>query len=124
MPDFADDTSSELERQARALTVVALVETVTYVALFYFWIVAPNDALKAIVGFFHGLIWLAFVAMTVIIRPAIGWSWRYTAVVVITGPIGGLMVFTRLRRTPRAALVHQPSHSGDPRSPVPPPDPA
>ena len=124
MPDFADDTSSELERQARALTVVALVETISYVTLFWFWIVQPNDALKAVVGFFHGLIWLAFVAMTVIIRPAIGWSWLYTAVVVVTGPIGGLMVFTRLRRTPRVELVRQPSRQGDPRSPASPSDPA
>ena len=124
MPDFADDTSSELERQARALTVVALVETISYVTLFWFWIVQPNDAVKAVVGFFHGLIWLAFVAMTVIIRPAIGWSWLYTAVVVATGPIGGLMVFTRLRRTPRAELVRRPSRQGDPRSAAPPPGPA
>ena len=47
MPDFADDTSSELERKARALKFMALFETVTYLLLFYFWIVAPNDAIKA-----------------------------------------------------------------------------
>ena len=120
MPDFADDTSSELERQARALTVVALVETVSYVTLFWFWIVQPNDVVKAIVGFFHGLIWLAFVAMTVIITPAIGWSWAYSAVVIVTGPIGGLMVFTRLRRTPRSELVRPRSQPAGPRSPAPP----
>ena len=51
MPDFADDTSSELERKAKALKFMALFETVTYVLLFYFWVIAPNDALKAIVGF-------------------------------------------------------------------------
>ena len=68
MPDFADDTSSELERKAKALKFMALFETVTYLLLFYFWIVAPNDAVKAVVGFFHGLVWMAFVAMTVIIR--------------------------------------------------------
>jgi hypothetical protein len=124
MPDFADDPSSELERKARALTVMALVETVSYVTLFWFWIVQPNDAVKAVVGFFHGLIWLAFAAMTVIITPAIGWSWLYTAVVIVTGPIGGVMVFTRLRRTPRAVLVRPPSPRGDPRSSAPPPDPA
>jgi hypothetical protein len=123
MPDFADDTSSELERKARALSVVALIETLSYVTLFWFWIVQPNDAVKAVVGFFHGLIWLSFVAMTVIITPAIGWSWLYTAVVVVTGPIGGLMVFTRIRRTPRAELVRQPSRQADPRVPAPPTDP-
>lgn len=112
MPDFADDDSSELERKAKALQVMALVETVSYLVLFYFWIVQPNDVVRQVVGMFHGLIWLAFVAMTVIIRPDIGWSWAYTALVVITGPIGGVLVFARLRRTPRAVLV-------PPRSPAP-----
>ena len=113
VPDFADDTSSELERKAKALAAIALLESVTYCVLFYFWIVAPNDVGKALVGFFHGLVWLAFVAMTVIIRPDIGWTWGYTALVVLTGPIGGVLVFIRIRRTPRAALVPPRSHAGD-----------
>ena len=124
MPDFADDPSSELERKAKALKVMALVETVSYVTLFWFWIVQPIGAVKAIVGFFHGLIWLAFAAMTVIIAPAIGWTWLYVALVVVTGPIGGLMVFARLQRTPRAELVRQPSPQGGPQPSVPPPGPA
>jgi hypothetical protein len=124
MPDFADDPSSELERKAKALKVMALVETVTYLTLFWFWIVQPNDAVKAVVGFFHGLIWLAFAAMTVIIAPAIGWSWVYVGVVIVTGPIGGLMVFARLQRTPRAVLVPQRPPQAGRRSSAPPPDPA
>jgi hypothetical protein len=119
MPDFADDPSSELERKARALMVMALLETVSYVTLFWFWIVQPHDAVKAVVGSVHGLVWLAFVAMTVIIRADIGWSWLYTAVVVVTGPIGGVMVFTRLRRTPRAVLVPHASQPEGRRSPSP-----
>src|SRR3954470_13915007 len=113
VPDFADDTSSELERKAKALKFVALFETVTYLLLFYFWIIAPNDALKAVVGFFHGLVWMTFVAMTVIIRPEIGWTWGYTALVVVTGPIGGVLVWWRLRQTPREALVPRPSPAAD-----------
>ena len=105
MPDFADDSSSELERKATALKFMALFETVTYLLLFYFWIISPNDGVKAIVGFFHGLVWMAFVAMTVIIRSDIGWTWGYTALVVVTGPIGGVLVFMRIRRTPREVLV-------------------
>ena len=124
MPDFADDTSSELERKAKALMVMALVETVSYVTLFWFWIVQPNEAVKAIVGFFHGLIWLAFAAMTVIITPAIGWSWLYTALVIVTGPIGGVMVFARLKRTPRAELVPHRTPPPGRESTVPPHDPA
>jgi hypothetical protein len=113
VPDFADDTSSELERKSKALAAIALLESVTYCVLFYFWIVAPNDVGKALVGFVHGLVWLAFVAMTVIIRPDIGWTWGYTALVVLTGPIGGVLVFIRIRRTPREALVPPRSHAGD-----------
>jgi hypothetical protein len=113
VPDFADDTSSELERKAKALRFVALFESVTYLLLAYFWLVVPNDALKAVVGFFHGLVWMSFVAMVVIIRSDIGWSWGYTALVIVTGPIGGVMVWWRLRRTPREALVPRPSPAGD-----------
>jgi hypothetical protein len=124
MPDFADDPSSELERKAKSLKVMALVETVSYVTLFWFWVVQPVDVVKVIVGFFHGLIWLAFAAMTVIIAPAIGWTWLYVAIVIVTGPVGGLMVFSRLQRTPRAVLVPPRSPQPDPGSVVPPPGPA
>ena len=38
VPDFLEDTSSELERKSKALSVMALFESVTYCVLFYFWI--------------------------------------------------------------------------------------
>jgi hypothetical protein len=113
VPDFADDTSSELERKAKALQFIALFESFTYLLLAYFWLIAPNDAMKAVVGFFHGLVWMAFVAMTVIIRADIGWTWGYTALVVLTGPIGGVLVWWRLHQTPRELLVPRPSPPAD-----------
>jgi hypothetical protein len=97
MPDFADDTSSELERKARALSVVALVETCSYLLLFYFWQIAKSDAGTAIVGSLHGMIWLAFCAMVIMITPAMHWTWLYTGVVIVTGPVGAVMVWVRLR---------------------------
>jgi hypothetical protein len=112
VPDFAEDTSSELERKAKTLEVVALVETVTYLLLAYFWLVAQSDAGTAIVGFFHGLVWMAFVAMVVFIRANIGWTWGYTVLVVVTGPIGGVLVWWRLMRTPRSVLVPHASPRG------------
>ena len=105
MPDFLEDPSSELERKSKALSVMALFESVTYCVLFYFWVVSPSVAGKALAGFVHGLVWMAFVAMTVIIRPDIGWTWGYTALVILTGPIGGILVLVRIRRTPREVLV-------------------
>ncbi len=97
MPDFADDTSSELERKARAVSVVALVETCSYLLLFYFWQIAKSDPGTAIVGSLHGMIWLAFCAMVIMIAPPLKWTWLYVAVVIITGPIGALLVWWRLR---------------------------
>ena len=105
MPDFADDTSSELERKAKALKFMALFETCHLPRCSSTsGSSSPNDGIKAVVGFFHGLVWMAFVAMTVIIRPDIGWTWGYTALVVLTGPIGGVLVWWRLRTyAPRSA---------------------
>ena len=97
MPDFAGETSTELERKAASLKWIALLETITYVILFYFWIISPSASGKAITGFFHGLIWMAFVAMTLMITPDIGWSWGFAAAGVLTGPIGGLIVWHRIR---------------------------
>jgi hypothetical protein len=98
VPDFADDPVSEVERMAVELKVVALVETVTYLLLAYFWLVADSRTGTAIVGSIHGIVWLAFAGMVVLIRPKIGWTWGYVVLVVVTGPIGGLLVFTRLQR--------------------------
>jgi integral membrane protein len=98
VPDFADDPSSEVARKARALRVVAVVETCTYLLLLFFWQGAHSDVGVAVVGFFHGLVWMAFVAMTVILARDIGWTWGYVVLVVVTGPVGGLLVYERLRR--------------------------
>jgi hypothetical protein len=98
VPDFADDPTTELERKARALSWIALTETVTYLVLFYFWIVNPNVAGKAITGSIHGMVWLTFVAMVVMITSDMGWSWKYSIAVIVLGPIGGIMVWERIRR--------------------------
>jgi hypothetical protein len=98
VPDYADETTTELERKARALSWTALTETCTYLILFYFWIISPNVAGKAIAGSVHGMIWLAFCAMVIMITPEIGWSWKYSVAVIVLGPIGGIMVWERIRR--------------------------
>jgi Domain of unknown function (DUF3817) len=95
--DFAGDTSTELERKAKALSVVALVETGSYLLLFYFWQIAKSDTGTAVVGSLHGMIWLAFCAMVIMIAPPLRWTWTYVVVVIVTGPIGALLVWARLR---------------------------
>jgi hypothetical protein len=112
VPDFADDTSTELERKARALSFVALVETCSYLLLFYFWQIAKSDPGTAIVGSLHGMIWLAFCAMVIMIAPALGWTWLYVGVVIVTGPIGAVMVWWRLRKDGVSVPAHETDVTG------------
>jgi hypothetical protein len=95
--DFAGDTTTELQRKAKALSVVALVETCSYLLLFSMWQIAKSDTGIAVVGSLHGMIWLAFCAMVIMIAPALRWTWLFCAVVIVTGPIGAVMVWYRLR---------------------------
>ncbi len=120
MPDYADDPTTELERKARALAIIALAESVTYVILFTFWLIVPNAAGKAITGSVHGMIWLTFCSMVIMITPAMKWTWKYAVVVIVLGPIGGLMVWHRIRRdgvpapAPRPAMNSMTTPSAQP----------
>jgi hypothetical protein len=97
MPDFADDTTTELERKAATLRWISAIETVTYVVLFVFW-QAGSDIGTALFGSIHGMVFLAFAGMLVGIRQAMGWTWGYVALGIVLGPVGAVLVFARLRR--------------------------
>ena len=97
MSDFADDTSTELERKVRALQWVCVVETVSYLILFSF-MVAGNRLGVRMFGSVHGLVFLGFAAMVLGVHRAMGWSLRFVAVAVVTGPIGAVIVYETIRR--------------------------
>lgn len=97
MPDFADDTRTELERKARSLQWVAVVETVSYLILFAFMIAGNHVGIR-IVGTLHGMIFLGFAAMVLMIARPMRWTWLYVAVVIATGPIGAVLTYERIRR--------------------------
>jgi hypothetical protein len=97
MPDFADDTSTEVERKASALRWVSIIETISYVVLFTFW-QAGSAVGTAIFGSLHGMVFLTFAGMVVGLRQAMGWTWGYVALAILTGPIGAVIVYGRLRR--------------------------
>ena len=97
MPEFADSTTTELERKIPPLRVVALAETVTYCILFYFW-VTGNRPGKLLMGSLHGMVFMGFAAMVVGIRADLRWTWKYAIAAIVLGPIGSVMVYARLRR--------------------------
>jgi len=96
VPDFADSTTTELERKLVPLRWASLSETVTYCILFFFWVTGHRPG-RLLMGSIHGIIFLAFAAMVLGVRAEMGWTWKYTAAVIILGPVGALMVYSRLR---------------------------
>lgn len=97
VPDFADDTSSELERKTRALQWVCITEAISYSVLLAFWL-SGNRIGTAVTGSLHGVVVLAFAAMVLLIRADMRWTWWYVALVLLTGPIGAIIVYERIRR--------------------------
>ena len=97
MPDFADSTTTELERKLVPLRAVALTETVTYCVLFLFWVMGNRPG-RLLMGSVHGMVFLAFAAMVLGVRADLRWTWKYAIAAVVLGPIGSLMVYSRLRR--------------------------
>ena len=95
MPDFADDVSTELERKAKALRFTCLLELTTYLVLFAF-MVAGNDSGVRVWGTVHGVVVMAFIAMIVMIRSEMRWTWAYALGVIVTGPLGALRVHRRI----------------------------
>ncbi len=97
MPDFADDTTTELERKAKALKVVCIIETVSYLVLFTFW-VTGNDVATKIFGAIHGQVFLLFAAMVIGMWKPMRWSLWFMAAALLTGPIGAVVVYEHFRR--------------------------
>ena len=107
MVEYADDPRSELDRKAEQLKWVALIETISYVLLFLFWAILHNAIGTKVMGFFHGWIFLAFAAMILFITRPMGWTWRFAAIALLTGPVGAILVYERIRRdgAPKAATA-------------------
>jgi hypothetical protein len=97
VPEFADATTTELERKLVPLRFVALTETVTYCVLFFFW-VTGNRPGRLLMGSAHGMVALAFAAMVLGVRAEMGWTWKYAIAGIALGPFGAVMVYSRLRR--------------------------
>jgi hypothetical protein len=98
MVEYADDPRSELERKAQQLQWASVIETVSYVLLFFFWAIVHNAIGTKVMGFFHGWIFLAFAAMVIFIAKPMRWRWWFVAIALLTGPIGGIVVYERIRR--------------------------
>ncbi|HXP32771.1 MAG TPA: hypothetical protein VN820_02090 [Acidimicrobiales bacterium] len=97
MPYFAEESTTELERRIGPLKAVSVVETFTYVALLGFWL-SGNRVGTLMLGSMHGLVVCGFAGMVLLIFRPLGWSLRFALLTILTGPIGAMILFVRLRR--------------------------
>ena len=97
MPDYAGDTTTELERRLAPLKVVSIVESFTYIFLLFFWL-SGNRTGTLLLGSMHGMVVMAFAGMILLIFKQLQWSLVFSLFVIATGPIGAILVFLRLRR--------------------------
>ncbi len=97
MVEFADDTSTELERRALALTWLCVVETISYAILAFFWITG-NTIGTRVFGTFHGVVFLGYAAMVIMIYRPMEWDWKLAGFGLVTGPIGAIAIFEVIRR--------------------------
>ncbi len=95
--DFADDTTTELERRLGPLKVVSVIESCTYVALLFFWL-SGNRVGTLLLGSMHGMVVMAFAGMILLIFRQLGWRLWFALFVIVTGPIGAIAALVRLRR--------------------------
>lgn len=85
------------EPSVTRLVTVSILETVSFVALLAMML-AGNESAVSIVGMVHGLLFLAYAGLVVMDRLSFGWSWGFTALAILSGPIGAIVVLERLRR--------------------------
>ena len=85
------------EPPVKRLVVVSILETASFVALLAMML-AGNESGVSVVGMIHGLLFLAYAGLVVMDRLNFGWSWGFTALAILSGPIGAILVLERLRR--------------------------
>lgn len=82
------------------LRLVSVLETASFLILLLMMIVDSESGVS-VVGLIHGLLFLWYALLVLSDRVELGWSWKFAVLVIVTGPIGAIVVLERLRRGPR-----------------------
>lgn len=85
------------DSHVKRLVVVSILETASFVALLAL-MVAGNEVGVSVSGMIHGLLFLSYAGLVVMDRLNFGWSRGFTALAILSGPIGAIVVLERLRR--------------------------
>ncbi len=92
-------TTSEVIRASTRLRAVSILETISFIVLVAMML-THNETGVSIVGAIHGILFLGYAVLVLRDREVFGWTPAFTAVAVLTGPLGAILVLERLRRAP------------------------
>lgn len=79
-----------------ALRWTAIVETLSFVALMIA-VAMHSEGGVSVLGMTHGLLFMAYAALVFAVRTTQGWSWGFTALAIVGGPVAALFVPHHLR---------------------------
>ena len=86
------------------VAILSVVETVSFAALLAA-MAAGDDAAVSSTGLVHGLMFAAYAVAVWIWRDALRWSFSFTAVAILAGPVGAVIAFERIRRHMRTRAL-------------------
>ena len=93
----ADSEAKALTRGAVLITILSILETLTFALLVVAMAVNSDRGVSA-VGLVHGLLFAAYALAVLSWRTELQWSAPFAAAAVLTGPVGPVLALERLRR--------------------------
>lgn len=95
-----------MSRSATTVAWLSITETVSFLALLAM-MVTGNESGVSVVGMIHGLLFAAYALVVWLQREPLGWSTRFAALAILTGPVGAIVALERLRRDHTAQEVRR-----------------
>ncbi len=92
-----EGSSPAPHREIQRLRMVSVLETLSFAVLLGMMI-SKNEAGVTVAGAVHGMLFLGYAGLVLLDRESLGWSWGFTALAILTGPLGAIFVLEKLRR--------------------------
>ncbi|MBA2724557.1 MAG: DUF3817 domain-containing protein [Actinobacteria bacterium] len=84
------------DRVVSRLRLISIVETLSFIVLLTMMFMRSETGVS-IAGAVHGFLFLGYAVLVLVDREHFGWTKGFTALVILTGPIGAIIVLEKLR---------------------------
>lgn len=91
------ESSTQSSAETLRLRVISVLETLSFLVLLAMMF-AGSEGGVSFTGATHGFLFLAYAILVLRDREHFGWTWAFVTLVILTGPVGAILVLERLRR--------------------------